>query len=435
MEKDKLNYHRFLHFLKTYKVYFIFTFIVLVALYLRFWNFEQFYAYTWDQSRDAWKTRDILNGQLVLNGPRTGVGHFFLGPLWFYILAPFYFFTHLDPIGALYANILINIFDFIAFFYVTKKIFNDYAALFATFLVGASQYMIEIMRTPWNVSPVLGVSSLIFYSIYKIIYENNYKWIYLLSFLTGLFFHLHFSFVFLPFIIVLSLIFVKNKKEVIIYFAKSIPLFLIWFLPTILYELQTKNSNSNLFSTFLKEYSIPGFHLKFFLYRIHDSFIQFKTLLHFPSNSLFLLLAIPFVFVVVAFFQKNHREKLFAYLLMVWFVVPIFVYSFYSGSTSEYYVLLTIPMVIYMIIYLQNKLLSFHKIAVLFLLSIFWIWYGFTNTQGYWSQTRKDGLILQKQRVKEVIQQGGVIEFNEGSIESYLYQIWKKTPESKNTHR
>src|SRR3990167_11336272 len=112
----------------------LFLLLVLVGLYLRFWNFENSISFGWDQARDAWKTRALLGGKWVFDGPRTGVGHFHLGPLWFYLLWPFYYLTGWDPIGAIYLNFFVNIFNFVALFWVTRKVFSDNAALFVTFL-------------------------------------------------------------------------------------------------------------------------------------------------------------------------------------------------------------------------------------------------------------------------------------------------------------
>ena len=77
-------------------------FIVLIGMYLRFYKIEYIQSFGWDQGRDAWLVRDIINGKIVLNGPRTGIGHFHLGPLWYYLLVPFYLLTNLDPVGAIY---------------------------------------------------------------------------------------------------------------------------------------------------------------------------------------------------------------------------------------------------------------------------------------------------------------------------------------------
>ena len=202
--KDFFNKHK-------YSIAFIL--ILLVGMYLRFYRIGYVQSFGWDQARDAWKVRDIIKGQIVLNGPRTGIGHFHLGPLWYYLLIPFYYFSRLDPGSANYLNMIVNIFNFVAIFVVTKHLFDKNVALFVSLIYVANKYLIEINRTPWNVSPIPGVAILLFYGIYKTVYEKKYQWIPVIAFLTGLFLHLHFSVVFLPLIIILSLVLVKDKKK------------------------------------------------------------------------------------------------------------------------------------------------------------------------------------------------------------------------------
>lgn len=411
-------------FIKKHKYIIIFLLIVAIGMYLRFYRIESVQSFGWDQARDAWKTRDIIKGQIVLNGPRTGIGHIHLGSLWYYLLVPFYYLTNLDPVGAIYLNIIVNIFNFIAIFFVTKKIYGEKAALFVSFIYATNKYLIEINRTAWNISPIPGVAAIIFYSIYKIVYENNYKWIFVLSFLTGLFFHLHFSVVFLPLIIVLSLILAKDKKRAFIYGLASLPLLIIWFIPSIFYDLQSKNTNINLFNNFLKDYLIKGFHLRFFLYRIHDAFIQFQTILSLPNPYKLLKFVIPAIYLVTLLFEKYKKQKILGYLILLWFIVPAFGYSFYSGTTSEYYMLMNSLLVIYTVYYLQSKLIKLKFKPTIFLLIIFWSIFTYSQTKDLWIKNQNNGLVRQKEEVRERIQQNNKIEFNEGDIKAYLWQIW-----------
>lgn len=423
---------KYTKFIWNYKVYIALLLIVLSGLYLRFWDFNNNIGFGWDQTRDAWKTRDILMGQVVLNGPRTGVGHFYLGPLWYYLLAPFYFITKLDRVGAIYLNIFVNIFNFGAFFWVTKKIYNDYAALFAVIILATSKYLISITQTPWNVSPLFGFSALIFYSIYKVVYKNDYKFIPVLAFLTGLFFHLHFAVIFLIPIILLSFVFVQHKMKALIIGIKSLPLFLIWLLPIVIFDLQTKNSNTNLFSSFLKDYYVGGFHLQFFLHRLHDAFIQFQTVLAFPPKQTMLKFLIPIVFLIFAIFEKNKKERLLNYLVSLWFIVPSILYALYGGSTSEYYVLLNAPLVIYILIYLQKKILlvKFKYVLIPFLLAI-WGFYIFYNTHDLWVKSSYGGLHKDKDVTVTLMNTGMKLGYNEGDIHSYLRQIWSDAKKKK----
>lgn len=419
-----MKYNKFFEIINKYKFILIFLLIILVGMYLRFYKIEYIQSFGWDQARDAWKVRDIIKGQIVLNGPRTGIGHFHLGPLWYYLLVPFYYLTNLDPVGVIYLNIIVNLFNFVAIFLVTKKIYGEKAALFVSFIYATNKYLIEINRTAWNVSLIPGVSVLIFYCIYKIVYENNYKWILVLSFLTGLFFHLHFSVVFLPLIIVLSLILAKDKKKVFIYGLISLPLLIIWFIPSVFYDLQSKNNNLNLFSNFLKDYLIKGFHFRFFLYRLHDAFIQFQMILSLPRTYNFLKFIIPGIYLVTLIFEKVKKQKILGYLIFLWFIVPAFGYSFYGGTTSEYYMLMNSVLVIYILVYLQKKLLKIKFKPLIYFLIIFWGCFTYFQTKGLWIKSGDGGLVKQKEHVRGRIRQNNKIEFNEGNIDAYLWQIW-----------
>jgi len=414
-------------FILKYKFIFVFIIILSVGLYLRFYNFSNIIGYGWDQARDAWKTRDIIHGQLVLNGPRTGVGHFHLGPLWFYLLAPFYYMTNLDPIGAVYFNILVNIFNFIAIFWVTRRIYNEKAALFVSLIFAINRHLIGLTQTPWNVSPVPGVTIFIFYGIYSVVLKNNYKWIPWLAFLTGLFLHLHFSIVFLIPIVFISLFFAKDKKQIIIKGLQSLPLFLIWFIPNIAYDMLNKNGNFTLFSNFFKDYWIKGFHLRFFLYRLNDAFIQFEKVLSLPHQYPFLKYIIPTIFFIVLLFEKNKKARLLGILMLLWFIVPAIGYSFYGGLTSDYYVLINMPMVLYIVYYLQGKLISIgFKPLIFSVLVIVWIFYGYYNTLDLWIKPTYGGLNKVKDEVRQIIKSGGKISFNEGDIKAYLYYTCKE---------
>lgn len=116
-------------FILKHRYFFGFLVVLLIGMYLRFYRIYDVQSFGWDQAKDAWKTRDILMRQIVLDGPRTGVGHFNLGPLWYYLLSPFYYFAKLDLRGANYLNILVNIFNFCAIFWVTKKIFTSHCVI------------------------------------------------------------------------------------------------------------------------------------------------------------------------------------------------------------------------------------------------------------------------------------------------------------------
>ena len=421
------------HFIRKHYVPLAFFGLLLIGLYLRFWNIENTTEFGWDQARDAWKVRDILMGTIVFDGPRTGIGHFNLGPIWYYYLAPFYFLTRLDPIAAQYGNILVYFFNFVVFAWVSSKIFGFKSAILATYIFTISGELIAMGKTPWNVSPVLGVSVLIFYCIHEIVLHKKYVFMLPLMFLTGLFLHLHFAVVFLPPIIMCSMIFAKDKRKVIYYGLLGLPLLLVWAIPLMLLEIQWKGDNSNWFRNFLSNYLIEGFHFRFFMLRIHDAFIQYERILSIPHSMAWGKFVVPLIFVLVCATERG-KVLIRNYLMFLWFLIPAVIYSFYSGTTSEYYVLLNAPIVIYTTVYLVQKLFTIKQIPryVLFILLALTLGYYTYRTSGnQWIKPAYGGLAKQKDETRKCVQAGCVKEYNIGFIDSYLYSIWTD-PKFKN---
>lgn len=399
-----------------------FGIFLLVGLYLRFYHIENAISFGWDQSRDAWMIRDILHGKLTLIGPRTGVGHMHLGPVYYYLLAPFFYFMNLDPMASNYFNIIANIINFVLIFVVTKKIFNNIAALFVIFVYTVSHYLIVVNQIPWNVTLMPGVAALIFFAIIKI-YEEKYRWVFLLWALNGFFYNLHFTAVFLPVITVFSLLFVKDKKKTILYSLWSFPLYFVWFVPTII-DSWNGGGDTGVFRDFIKYYYI-GFHFRFLLHRLPDALIQFAAILYDPLLK-YLTFLLPSLFVVLLVFEKNRKKRILGYLLSLWFVVPLIGFTLYGGPLSEYYFLYSAPMVLYIFVYLQEKLLQFKQIPIIIILILFWSYYTYQNTKDLWIKPNTGGLQKQKNVARQAALINKKIEFNKGDITSYLYAIWKE---------
>jgi len=405
--------------LKKY-IWIAFLLILALGLYLRFYHIQYIASFGWDQGRDAWVIRDILHGQFPLQGPRTGVGHMHIGPAYYYLLAPFFYLFNLDPMASNYFNIICVIINLFLIFISTKTIYNNNAALFATFVYAVSHQMITINQVPWNVTLMPGIAALIFLSIFQV-YKKKYKWIFLLWILNGFYWNLHFTALFLPVITILSLVFVKDKMKTLKYSLFSIPLYLMWFVPNIL-DMLHNNSDANLLNDFFKYYYL-GFHLQFLLHRLPDAFIQFSNIFYgipLPSPNLIL----PALFTLVILFEKNKEKRLQGYLVLLWFIIPLLGFTLYGGPISDYYFIYTVPMVLYILIYLQQKLLRINMLPFLLLLTLFWGFYTYQNTRDLWIKPTSGGLVAKKENVKNLIHHKKKLQYEEGNIESYLYTIW-----------
>ncbi len=398
--------------------------IILLGLYLRFYRIETSLKFGWDQARDSWKVRDILvKHQLVLNGPRTGIGHFHLGPLYYYLLTPFYFMTNLDPTAANYFNMLANMFNFIAIYLVTKKLFSQNLGLFAVALYASNNFMINYGKIPWNISLVPGVSFIIFYCLHNAM-SGDHRFFAAALFWIGMFFNLHFSAVVFILIIPLTLIFVKDKKSAVTWCIKGLPLFLVWLVPVIIYNFQSYQHEYFRYKEFLEIYFLK-FHFRWLLHRLPDSLIQLEFLIFFKQLK-WLVYVIPAVFALFISNEKQPGKKLLGILASLWWLGVLIAFTFYSGPVSDYYFLLTLPVWFIVISYVQVKLLSWNKLLLGGFLSLFWAVYFIQNTAPHWNKPLEGGLKTQRNEAVAKIQNGETVPYSEGNIISYYYAIWKE---------
>ena len=95
-------------------------FIWLVGLFLRVYRQGALLGFYYDQGRDALKVLDILKFRdWPAIGPTTGLAGIYLGPFWFYFLAPLYALGGGNPaVAAIFVGI-IDSFSII-------KLFNEF---------------------------------------------------------------------------------------------------------------------------------------------------------------------------------------------------------------------------------------------------------------------------------------------------------------------
>jgi 4-amino-4-deoxy-L-arabinose transferase-like glycosyltransferase len=120
-----------------------------------------------DQGRDAIIAYEILHANITFVGPSTSVGDMYLGPLYYYFMAPFIFLAGNDPIGPVLAVVLLGVFTIPALYWVGRRLVGPWPAFFATLLYASAPYAIEYTRFSWNPNPAPLVTLAILYCIWK----------------------------------------------------------------------------------------------------------------------------------------------------------------------------------------------------------------------------------------------------------------------------
>ncbi len=333
---NKINIKTYRKYIFKNKTFLIVFFIFLTHLFLRFYQVDTKNPFGYDQVDNAWAAMNmIINHEFPLVGMvAKGNSGIFIGPFYYYMISVLYWIFNLNPIASGVFAGLTSIFTFWVIFYVSKKLFSVEVAIVAVFINTFLMSSINFDRVQWPVNFIPGISLLIFYLLYKITQGDVGKIIFL-AVLIGFSFSVHFTSIFFPIIIVLTLPFFPRGKKTLKFILLSMPLFLIWLAPNIIYQLQQKSSGSN-FATYFNNY-FHGFHLKRVIQLVGDGLIQFNSYSFSDKLIPLKFIAVPLFFLLYLYKSVSREKLIFCYLVFLWFVIPWFVFATYSGEISDYY--------------------------------------------------------------------------------------------------
>lgn len=414
----------FLKLLKKHQGLVLVFLIFLLEVFLRFYQIDQKSPFGYDQVDNAWAAKNIIvNHWFPLVGMvAKGNSGIYIGPFYYYLISIFYLLTNLNPIASGILAGFTSIFTFWVLYYVAKKIFNTQVAIFAVFINTVIFLGITFDRTQWPVAFIPSFSLIIFYLLFRIL-TGDVKKLPLLAIVTGLAFSVHFTAIFFPLIIILSLPFLPRTKETVKYILISLPLFLIWLVPNIIYEIQQKSANSN--ASYLNTY-FHGFHLRRVLQLTGDALIQFNPYL-FTTNLIPLKFIILPVFFITYLYKSVSKEKIIlAYLILLWFIVPWFVFATYSGEISDYYFSINRFLALLIVAYFFAKFWMVKSVIPKLVILILLFYVSFINLTTFFNHEEGNSVSAGESDVIKKIDQGQQIGFTQGDPESYLYYYFMR---------
>src|SRR3989338_2371818 len=95
---------------------------IAIAAFLRLYRFEGFVTFLSDQGRDAIILKRIITLEhFPAIGAPSSVGQVYLGPFYYYLIAPFLGLFNFDPIGPAFGVALLSIIGIIAAYFAVKK--------------------------------------------------------------------------------------------------------------------------------------------------------------------------------------------------------------------------------------------------------------------------------------------------------------------------
>ena len=413
-------------FITRRKERFLLVSLLILHIFLRFYEIETKSIFRYDQVDSAWAVqRIIVNHSFPLIGPANKLGSgLFVGPLYYYLISIFYFFTNLDPIAAgLFAGVT-SIIGFFVIFFVFKKIFSLKVALVGLFINTLTYSSIYFDRIQWEINFVPIVSLLAFYFLYKIL-NGEEKSIVWLAIIVALGFHVHLTTaVFIPIIVLLCLPFFPKTKKTLIYILFSIPVLLLGLSPILAANLLSKNSYAANSMNYAHT-TFHGFHLTRILQLKDAALIQIKF--YFPykilkSLSTFLL---PAFFIVYFLNIPSKRKFVIIALISLWYLVPWIALSGYSGEITDYYFSTNLYIGLLILSYLVGKILEIRNTFLRATITIFCLYYMYLNIN-HFLVIKTVGLRNYRAIIMDKVKKGEIVQFKDGDPFSYVYYVYTR---------
>lgn len=156
--------------------------ILLIAAVLRLYRIADYMTFLGDEGRDAIIVRRLLvDGDLILIGPGTSIGNMYLGPLYYYLIAPSLLLANFSPIGPAVFVALLGIATVFGVYYVGREWFGRSAGLISAFLYSLSSVVIIYSRSSWNPNIMPFFALFCIYSLWKIWEKRRWKWLFVLA--------------------------------------------------------------------------------------------------------------------------------------------------------------------------------------------------------------------------------------------------------------
>ena len=319
----------------------IFILILTLGAVLRFYKIDQYLTFLGDEGRDVLVVkRMIVDHKLTLLGPTTSVGSMYMGPVYYYMMAPFLLLWNLDPTGTAVMVALFSVMTMVLLYKTGREFFNPMVGYISSYLYAISPLTIIYGKSSWNPNVVPFFSLLIIYALLKVVVKRETGWLIVALFALGINIQLHYVTLLMIPVIVMSLLFMKFRipfKN----FLLSIGAFIIAYSPFLLFEIRHGFVNTNAVIHFVFSQKGSGESgVTEFMKTVMDVFVRiFWRLTILESAELTKLFLIITIFTIAFWIIRNKNStKLPALkIILLWISGAILSFGFYRGIIYDYY--------------------------------------------------------------------------------------------------
>jgi 4-amino-4-deoxy-L-arabinose transferase-like glycosyltransferase len=312
--------------------------ILVLAFFVRVYRQGDLLGFYYDQGRDAlviWKLWH--EGRPFLIGPVTGLAGIFLGPFYYYLIAPFYLIGGGNPLYPAFFLAFLATAAVGLLYFLGAKMHSKTAGIFAA-IIGAFSYNL-VYNSRWlsNPVPVYLTSLLFLWSLWEIISGGKKYWWILASLFAGISMHFQSaSAIFYVPILLLFSIWQRKRLPSFSTLALSLGAFVATLAPQIVFNFRHDNIILNNFSKLFFEQKGFSVFTKFLLEERTKFFWEVTTnkLLSgwYSFSAIFFFLVLS----ALGFARKNLKNPVLP-LFLIFFVVPIIGYYSFRGNNAVLY--------------------------------------------------------------------------------------------------
>jgi 4-amino-4-deoxy-L-arabinose transferase-like glycosyltransferase len=376
------------------------TVIIAVALFMRVYRASDYMTFLGDEGRDVMVVKHmIVDGKFTLLGPTASVGGFFMGPVYYYFMAPFLWLSHLDPVGPAIGVGIVGTFTVYLLYMFVAGIATPGAGIVAALLYALSPLVIAYSRSSWNPNIVPFVSLLLVMSFVKLWKTKKYTFAFVAGTLIGIGIQLHYVFLFMAAwygIMVLVHSSLRTKWQV---YILSILGGLVGFSPFLLFEIRHGFMNVKAIALFLSTGKDTGFDgiqavltsasviyrlISRELFRIPDTgmLLSMDSTPRMYWNTITPILTVIFLvwffWPVFKFLKKrgisyasltDHSIRLYL-IIASWIIVPSLIFGLYRKPIYDYYFGIIFPIPALMAGVVMSRVFSKNRIVGSFMVAI-----------------------------------------------------------------
>ncbi len=332
-----------------------------------------------DQGRDVTIIKDFWqNGNLFFIGPQTSIGNMYLGPFFYYLIAPFLVIFNYNPVGPAIFVALLNILTTFLIYIIGQRWFDQKTGLISSLIFAISPVIIKYSNFIWNPN-IMPLFSLLFIYFFFESYKNKKYHYFLyasLAFIMVMNSH-YLGLALLPPVVLYwiykfyfySINSPDDKKTLLKYTFWAFVIFFISLTPQILFDIKHQGQNSKALLDFFT-YRETTINIKFYksIPKLWPLFQQINTRLVAGKNeivgliiSIFALIGLIFVFI-----KRQSKNSSFL-ILFFWYLSGLVALALYKQHIYDHYFAFLFPTVCLLIGFLISK---FKHIGYLFLILI-----------------------------------------------------------------